>query len=52
VWWRLLVQNKKKMQRVASIIGNYNSNQHDQAEFRNSAQAEEQRLKLIGVRLL
>lgn len=52
VWWRLLVQNKKKMQRVASIIGNYNSHQHDQAEFRNSAQSEEQRLKLIGVRLL
>ncbi|NTW63109.1 MAG: FkbM family methyltransferase [Chlorobiaceae bacterium] len=52
VWWHLLAQNKKKLQRIPGIIGNYYSHPKNQAEFRNSATEEEQRLKVCGIRLL
>jgi len=52
VWWRLLLQNKKKIQRVERIIGNYYSHPQNQAEFRNPVKEEEQKLKVLGVRLL
>lgn len=50
VWWHLLIKNNKKVQRVPRIIGNYYSHPKDQAEFRNPASAEQQRLNLLGLR--
>ena len=52
LWWHLLAQSKKKMHRVARIIGNYYSHPQNQAEFRDSAIEEEQRFKVFGIRLL
>lgn len=52
VWWRLLAMNKKTLQRIPRVIGNYHSHPGDQAEFRHPAVEEERILKAKGVRLM
>lgn len=50
-WWRVLLQNKKRLVRVPLIIGNYHSHPSDQAEFRARPGHEEETIARVGVRL-
>jgi hypothetical protein len=52
IWWRLLLQKNKRLERVPSVIGNYYSHPADQAEFRNPVGDEEAILARVGVHLL
>ena len=51
-WWRLLTQNKKKVFRIPSVIGNYYSHPAEQAEFRMTPENEMNLMRTIGTSLL
>lgn len=49
VWWRLLSQQGKVLKRVPAVLGRYHSHPEDQAEFRNPASSEEEKLGRVGL---
>ena len=49
VWWRLLTQHGKVLKRVPAVLGRYHSHPEDQAEFRNPASSEEEKLGRVGL---
>lgn len=52
IWWRILKMAEKTIIRHPYIIGHYHSHPHLQAEFRNPADAEEQKLLEMGIELI
>lgn len=53
VWWLLLTEvGKKRITRLAAVIGNYHSHPAEQAEFRGSIADEEKHLTRVGVAMV
>ena len=49
LWWRRVMHASKRVMRVPVIVGRYHSHPGDQAEFRNPAADEEEKLTRIGL---
>lgn len=49
VWWGLLRQQGKSLKRVPALIGRYHSHPEGQAEFRNPAEGEHEKLVRLGL---
>lgn len=49
LWWRRVQGAGKKVLRLPYLVGRYHSHPGDQAEFRNPAAAEEEKLARIGL---
>jgi hypothetical protein len=49
VWWSQLKQQGKVLKRVPALIGRYHSHPEGQAEFRNPAEGEHEKLATVGL---
>lgn len=49
LWWRRVIGARRKVLRLPYLIGRYHSHPGEQAEFRNPASEEEERLARIGL---
>ena len=52
LWWQILIESGMRMVRIPSLLGHYFSHPGEQAEFRNPAENEHEKVRRVGLRVL